>query len=329
MRPATILVASVGRQRYLVEAFAAACGPGDRVLACDLDPLAAGGAVAARFLRAPRFDGPDYGPWLLELCRAEGVTLLLTLNADELVRLEALRPALADAGTTLLGMPTPRLATCLDKGRLGELSEGTGLRVPSAWPGDAWRDAPADAYPLLAKPRGGRGSRGLTVLETPAAAAALAADRGDALADLLLQRRLDGTEYGLDLVNDLQGRPAAVLVRRKLRMRGGETDVAETVRDDALEAAGRRLAARLGHQGLVDVDVMRAGGVDHLIDVNPRFGGGYVFSHAAGANVPAAIVAWARGREPEAAWLAAEPGVVHARVSSLQRLRADEPPAPA
>jgi len=221
------------------------------------------------------------------------------------------------------------LTTCLDKGRLGELSEGTGLRVPTAWPGDACRDTSADAYPLLAKPRGGRGSRGLTVLETPAAAAALAADRGDALADLLLQRRLDGTEYGLDLVNDLQGRPAAVLVRRKLRMRGGETDVAETVRDDALEAAGRRLAARLGHQGLVDVDVVRAGGVDHLIDVNPRFGGGYVFSHAAGANVPAAIVAWARGREPEAAWLAAEPGVVHARVSSLQRLRADEPPAPA
>lgn len=329
MRPVTILVASVGRQRYLIEAFTAACGPGGRVLACDHDSLAAGGAVATRFVLAPRFDGSDYAPWLLELCRAEDVTLLLTLNADELVRLEALRPALVEAGTTLLGMPAGRLATCLDKGRLGELCEGTGLRVPPAWSGDAWRDAPADAYPLVAKPRAGRGSRGLTVLETPAAAAALAAERGDALTDLLLQQRLEGQEYGLDLVNDPQGRPATVLVRRKLRMRGGETDVAETVRDDALEAAGRRLAARLRHQGLVDVDVVRVGGVDHLIDVNPRFGGGYVFSHAAGANVPAAIVAWARGHEPEAAWLAAEPGVRHARVSSLQRLPFDEPAAPA
>ena len=47
----------------------------------------------------------------------------------------------------------------------------------------------------------------------------------------VFQERLHGQEYGIDVVNDLEGRYAYTLVRRKLVMRYGNTDRAVTVVD--------------------------------------------------------------------------------------------------
>jgi len=43
--------------------------------------------------------------------------------------------------------------------------------------------------------------------------------------------------------------------------------------------------------------------------INPRIGGGYPFSHIAGANLPAALIAWANGQQPDAAWFRIGPNV--------------------
>jgi carbamoyl-phosphate synthase large subunit len=46
-----------------------------------------------------------------------------------------------------------------------------------------------------------------------------------------------------------------------------------------------------------------------VLELNCRFGGGYPFTHLAGANFPAALVAWLRGETPRAEWLQARAGV--------------------
>lgn len=56
------------------------------------------------------------------------------------------------------------------------------------------------------------------------------------------------------------------------------------------------------------MDIIVRADVPHLLDMNPRFGGHYLFAHVAGANLPAALVAWAQGRQPDHDWLRATVG---------------------
>ena len=57
-----------------------------------------------------------------------------------------------------------------------------------------------------------------------------------------------------------------------------------------------------------------------VLEINPRFGGGYPFSHAAGANLPAALLAWATGADPQPEWLTVAPGVASAKCDRLVRV---------
>jgi carbamoyl-phosphate synthase large subunit len=134
---------------------------------------------------------------------------------------------------------------------------------------------------------------------------------------ILIQKRVCGEEYGLDVVNDLGGQYCCAFVKKKLSMRAGETDRAMTVRNERLEAIAETIARRLGHIGLLDCDVIANEDGCYVLDLNPRFGGGYPFSHVAGANLPAAFLAWARRERPEAAWLSVRPDVLASKHDGL------------
>ena len=104
--------------------------------------------------------------------------------------------------------------------------------------------------------------------------------------DVIIQEILTGTEYGLDVINDFNGKYATTFVKKKLSMRSGETDAATTVEEPLLVNLGKELSTRLKHAGILDCDVFLDGHKPYVLEMNPRFGGGYPFSHIAGADVP-------------------------------------------
>jgi carbamoyl-phosphate synthase large subunit len=54
-----------------------------------------------------------------------------------------------------------------------------------------------------------------------------------------------------------------------------------------------------------------------VLELNPRFGGGYPFTHRAGANLPAALIAWAAGETIDPRWLVMQPDVATAKCDRL------------
>ena len=124
---------------------------------------------------------------------------------------------------------------------------------------------------------------------------------------IMIQEKLTGNEYGLDIMNDLAGNNVGVSVKQKLAMRAGETDKAVTVDLPTIRKMGEQIGRELKHIGNLDVDIMqRANGDYCVLELNPRFGGGFPFSYEAGVNMPKAIIEWIKGNKVDSSILQPE-----------------------
>jgi carbamoyl-phosphate synthase large subunit len=319
--PSTVLISGVGRQVLLVEAFKEAVGRAGTVVACDIDPNAAALRAADVAEQSLRFEHPGFVDHVLELCAKHSIGVLLTLLTDELRVLERSRERLRALGVNLVGAPLDSLELANDKYQLAKrFRADTLIGAPRTWlASDLPEDFPGNG-PFVLKPRYGRGSQGLALAPDEDAVRELLAAKPDR-EQYVVQDFVRGEEFGLDIINNLDGDYCALLARRKLAMRGGETDVAVTIDSGDFETVARALSRCFRHQGSMDVDViMGEQGRLVLLDVNIRFGGGYAFSHEAGAHVPRCITAWANGGSINPSWLSSQAGTISARASRIIRL---------
>ena len=117
-------------------------------------------------------------------------------------------------------------------------------------------------------------------------------EAGAADDNVLIQEKLTGQEYGMDVINDLGSNYMNSIIKVKYSMRSGSTEFGEVVDNAVLKKFGAFLGEKMRHIGNLDVDLFMEGDIPYLLEMNPRFGGGYFFSHMAGADLPLAIVRW-------------------------------------
>ena len=279
MRVGRLLVLSAGRRRYVIEELVRAAGVDDELIVADNDAYTPGMVVPDTSPVVEPVETVDADEWLLSLCRDRGVDAVLSLHDYQAIRVSRLQDSLAAVGCRWIGPSASTAAELLSKKRLaGFLGRNAPeLAIPTFSGSDALPDS-VDEW--VVKDDLGSGSSGLRVALTRAEAQR-------ALADPLLvaQPSLVGEEWNLDFFVWGDGTARGASVKRKLRMRSGETDAAEVV--PAVEApfdVNSVLSAFAGisHVGNVDVDVFVTNSAVRVIDVNPRFGGGYAFSIHAG-----------------------------------------------
>ncbi len=312
------LLTCAGRRSWLVAAFKEA---GCRVLACDssLDAPALHGADAA--FATPPVSAENYTDALLALCEEHKAGLLVPALEPELPLLAANKKRFAEAGALALVSSPEIVEICYDKLASARFLTGLGIAAPASYLSPEAALEAGTRFPMIIKPRRGVSSTGIEFAENAEelrlACGLLKMRTGD---DILIQERLRGTEYGLDIVNDMEGRHVCTFAKRKLRMHAGQTDRAVTVKDEGLENLGRIIGENLNHVGMLDCDLFVTEAGCTVIDLNPRMGGGYPYAHAAGANFPAALAAWAGGQTPRPEWFKMKPGVKTARADLYVQL---------
>ena len=333
-----ILFTCAGRRTYLLKYFKDNLAEGDKVVATDMQLSAPALQVADVKLQVPAVYDPEYVNITLNICKEQQIDALLSLNDLELPILAENKTRFEELGVKVIVSSPEVIDIAFDKYKTAQWVESLGLVAPKTYVRleDAKRALAAGEieFPLFMKPRWGSGSIGLesiadmeeldiyynllmkkikkTILAT--------ASVGDEY--IMIQEKLTGSEFGLDIMNDLEGNHVAVSVKQKLAMRAGETDKAVTVDLPEVREMGRKIGEALGHIGNLDVDIMqRADGAYCVLELNPRFGGGFPFSYEAGVNMPKAIIQWIKGEDVDPAMLQPEYGRMFSKNDYLMEIK--------
>lgn len=325
-----ILFTCAGRRTYLLKYFRENLFDGDKIVATDMQLSAPALQVADVKIKVPAVYDPAYIDQTLEICKENEINALISLNDLELPILAENKARFQAIGVTVIVSDPEVIDICFDKYKTSKWVESLGLQSPKTYVSlTAAKSALAAgelAFPLFLKPRWGSGSIGLETIsdmeELDVVYGLLmkkikrsilsTASIGEEY--IMIQEKLTGPEYGLDVMNDLAGKHIAVSVKRKLAMRSGETDKAITVDLPEVRSIGRTVAENLKHIGNLDMDIMRRSNGEYcVLELNPRFGGGFPFSYEAGVNLPKAIIAWLRGESVDASVLQPRYGQMFAK----------------
>lgn len=309
-----ILLTSVGRRTYLVEYFKEALKDRGEIHVSNSTSLSPAFLKADHYVVTPLIYSKEYIPFLLDYCKNNKISALISLFDADLPVLAKNREKFSEIGTRVLVSSERVISICNDKWNAFQYMSANGFVVPQTFLSTENAKAAISAqkiiYPVFVKPRWGMGSIGIyqansaielevlfqKVKEKISTTYLCYESKQSIAEDVIIQEMINGQEYGLDIINDLDGNYQNTIVKRKLAMRAGETDSAETVEDVRLLEVGKCISEHLKHIGNLDVDIIVQNGKPYILEMNARFGGGYPFSHAAGVNLPAAIIAWLENR---------------------------------
>lgn len=334
-----LLFTSVGRRGYLIEYFRNALGEcGGKIHVMNSSPLSPVFSIADKATVSPLIYDKNYIPFLLKYCEENCIDALIPLFDIDLPVLSEHQDVFRQIGTRVIVSEPSVISICNDKWKTYAFLSENGLRAPKTVLtleeaiGSISRGEMS--YPVIIKPRWGMGSIQVYLADNEEELRVLYKKvqreifntylkyESMACKDscVIIQEKLKGQEYGLDVINDLDGNYQTTIVKRKIAMRAGETDCAVTENVEDIKTIGERLGKGLRHIGNLDVDLFFENGSAYVLEMNARFGGGYPFSQIAGVDLPSALIRWLQGKEVNKEMLTEEIGVTAQKDIRLLRL---------
>ena len=311
-----ILLTSVGRRAYIIEYLKEVykkLGLAGSIIATNSDKYTTAMSIADKAFTSPLIYDEDYIPFLLDICKRERIDILISLFDIDLMILAKNKLKFEDLGVKVIVSDENIINICNDKYEMLKYLKSMNMPVPDSYIelDVAMENVSFENKTYILKPRWGMGSLSIFEAENKKELEVLYEKakrsiqksylRFESNADMnraiLIQEKIKGDEFGLDIFNDLEGENLSVTVKRKYAMRSGETDIAEVTENSELKAVGKKIAKSLSHIGNLDMDILLSEGKAYIIDMNARFGGGYPFTHNAGVNELEAIIRFCSGME--------------------------------
>lgn len=302
-QPVNILIASAGTRNLVVRAFRETLAGRGRVVAADASSYAPALYEADAAYLVPRITEPGYIDRLLDICRREEITGIFSLIDPELSLLAANRERFEAIGVTPVVSSYDLCELSLDKYRMYEYLKGRGIRTAACWNSlEAFEAARARGevdFPVFVKPQKGSASLNINLVDNDDMVRSLLSSCDG----LMVQELMRGQEYGCDAYVDLiSGKCTSLFLKKKLRMRAGETDKSVSVRDSEAFVKLAGFAESCGFRGMIDIDLFHdehgqenesqsvPKGEWYVSEVNPRFGGGYPHAYASGVNFAESLI---------------------------------------
>lgn len=295
--PVNILFTSAGRRVSLIRCFRESMhrlGLGGKIFAADAKRDAPALFVADEKVQLPLLSNPEYFVRLQEFCRDYRIDLVVPLIDPELVLLCRHRDKFSDQGTKLLVCSEETNRICEDKRNTAEFFRQCGIATPKLFTIEEAEQNHDWQKPLILKPASGSGSAGVTCITSVEELRFF----WKYLRDPIIQQRMEGEEYTIDVLVDSAQRAICAVPRLRIETRAGEISKGVTCKHRPIMEAARVVAEQLpGAVGCLTIQCFwdEKQQIPYFTEINPRFGGGYPLSYTAGADYPGWILANLRG----------------------------------
>ena len=294
--------------------------------------------IADKAVVTPLIYSKEYIPFLKDYCRDNSIDAIISLFDIDLLVLSKHKKEFETIGVRVIVSDESFVEICNDKWKTYNFLKSCGINTPQTFLSiDSVKeriDYNELQYPLVLKPRWGMGSisvfdandeEELNILfnkikkdiQKTYLKHESAFDMDNCV---VIQQKVFGQEYGLDIINDLNGNYINTIVKKKIAMRAGETDCAITENNFELKRIGQKIGNITGHIANLDVDIFLSGDIIYVLEMNARFGGGYPFSHMAGIDLPSAIINWINNYACDETLFKEKIGVMSHKDISLVRL---------
>jgi carbamoyl-phosphate synthase large subunit len=285
-RSLRMLLSSAGRRVGLLRCFQRSASDLDvklEIIACDAEPQWSAACMEAnRFFAAPPAASDEFVPTMLDLCKREGIGLLVPTIDTELAAYSEARERFAAIGTYVAVGAPGLIEMARDKLATAHFLTAAGIAAPrTALAQDILTDPSDWLFPLMAKPRHGSSSRGIRIIHDARQISSL-----DPSEPYILQELLHGRESTVSVYFDSAGLLRCAIPHERLKVRGGEVEKGVTIRNPSLCDMARKLSGALQEpRGAMCFQVMMgADETPSILEINARFGGGYPLAHEAGAT---------------------------------------------
>ena len=285
-----ILITSVGIRGYLIKYFRKALKNKGKIFAADCNRYAPALYDADNYFILPNVLEKNYINELFKICLTNDIKGIISLNDIELPILAQFKNKFLEKDIKLIVSNPKVIDICYDKYSTYRFLKENNFPFPKTFISldEALMEIKAKTikFPLLVKPRKGSASLGIKKVFNIKELQNGFNEKGN----VIIQEFFQGDEYGIDVFCNSNLLPVSIFAKRKIKMRAGETDKAITVYDIKMIEFIDSLIRMLGIYGPGDMDLFKCGNKYIVLEINPRFGGGYPLSHAVGAVFPEKVI---------------------------------------
>ena len=253
-----------------------------KVFTTDMNPeLAPAAYVSDGCFEVLRVTDENYISQLLDICKKNEIGMIVPTIDTELLVLAENKKLFNDNDIIVCVSDLDFIKVCRDKRNTGDFLEKHNIRVPKAV------DKYNPTFPLFAKPYDGSLSTNLHYIKN---AEELTQDILDD-PKLLFMEYIDKEtykEYTIDMYYGTDNCVKCIVPRERIKIRAGEINKGRTVKCPLMDYIKERLDKIEGCIGCICIQVFFNPLTEDVvgIEINPRFGGGYPQSYAAGGNYP-------------------------------------------
>jgi carbamoyl-phosphate synthase large subunit len=279
-----ILVLSAGRRVELVRIFQHELKKQyDEaiVVAADMNiARSAACQVADKSFSVPRATSDEYVSSLLEICKDNSIGMVIPTIDTELQVLSDNEALFMEIGVKLIVSKPHLIEKCRDKRKSAELFSSMNVRYPEIY------DTSSIKYPCFCKPYDGSCSIGAKALmSSEDITEELLSDPKNMFMELIDSSYC---EYTIDGYYDQNNTLKCLVPRKRLEVRGGEVSKGKTMKNFVFDFLQTKLKHLDGAIGCITFQFFVNETKEDIVglEINPRFGGGYPLTYAAGGNFP-------------------------------------------